>query len=101
MSRKPTHPGEFLKEEFLEPYKVTQEEFAKALMLNRVTVSKILNTRQRITPDVAIRLSRCLETTPEIWLNMQMKVDLWEEQHNSRHKQERRFLKIFPVVHAA
>lgn len=101
IKRKPTHPGQFLREEFLEPNGITQETFANALKLNRVTVSKILNMRQRITPDVALRLSKCLGTTPEVWLNMQIKIDLWEEQHNLRHKHQRGLLKPFGIIQTA
>lgn len=86
MKRKPVHPGRFLREEFLEPNGISQADFAEALQLNRVTISKILNERQKITTDVAIRLSRCLKTTPEIWINMQTKLDLWEEMNNESHK---------------
>ncbi len=85
MTHRPTHPGRFLREEFLEPNAITQADFADALQLNRVTVSKILNEHQSITPDVAIRLSQCLDTTPDVWLNMQMKVDLWDKLHNENH----------------
>ncbi len=84
MNRKPIHPGRFLREEFLEPSGITQADFAEALQLNRITVSKILNERQKITADVAVRLSKCLKTTPDVWLNMQTKLDLWEELHNSK-----------------
>lgn len=86
MKRKPVHPGRFLREEFLGPNGIAQADFAEALQLNRVTISKILNERQKITPDVAIRLSKCLKTTPEVWINMQTKLDLWEEIHKKSHK---------------
>lgn len=86
MTRKPTHPGRYLREEFLEPYGITQKHFAEAIQLNRVTVSKILNERQKVTADVAIRLSKCLDTSPEVWLNMQTKLDLWEEVNKKSHK---------------
>jgi len=86
MTRRPIHPGRFLREEFLNPSGITQSDFAEALQLNRVTVSKILNERQKITPDVAIRLSKCLDTTPDVWLNMQIKLDLWEALHNKMRK---------------
>lgn len=93
MKRKPVHPGRFLREEFLEPSGITQAEFAKALQLNRITVSKILNEHQKVTPDVAIRLSKCLNTTPDVWLNMQTKFDLWEEEQNNAHKKLRQRVK--------
>jgi len=52
MKRKPIHPGRFLREEFLEPNGISQADFAEALQLNRVTISKIVNERQKITADV-------------------------------------------------
>jgi addiction module HigA family antidote len=95
MKRQPIHPGRFLREEFLEPKGITQANFAKALQLNRVTVSKILNERQKITPDVAIRLSKCLGTTPDVWINMQAKFDLWEETHKKSRNKLRQKIKNF------
>jgi len=102
MARKPTHPGEFIKDEFLEPHQeIRQEDFAQALGVNRVTLSKILNARQRVTPDVAIRLSRCLGTSAEVWLNMQTKIDVWEELHNTKHKEQRANIKLMLIPQAA
>ena len=95
MKRKPIHPGKFLREEFLEPHNITQTDFARAIQLNRVTVSKILNERQKVTPDVAIRLSKCLGTTPDVWINMQTKLDLWEEMHKKAHDKVWRKIKDF------
>lgn len=100
MTRKPIHPGRFLREEFLEPYGIVQSDFAEALQLNRVTISKILNERQRITPDVAIRLGKCLKTTPDVWINMQTKLDLWEEMHRKSHYKLWRKIKDFNWLQA-
>jgi len=100
IKRKPTHPGTYLREEFLEVSGITQADFAEALQLNRVTVSKILNAHQRITPDVAIRLSKCLGTTPDVWLNMQTKRDLWEEAQHAAHSKARRWVKNFRWLQA-
>ncbi len=100
MTRRPVHPGQYIREEFLEPYGITQADFAKALQLHRVTVSKILNGRQSVSPDVALRLSQCLETSPEVWLNMQIKYDIWYEQQNCMHKKSRRRIKSFGWLQA-
>jgi len=57
-----------------------------ALRLNerpRKTPSKIINERGSITPDMALRLSRAFETTPDLWLNLQQNYDLWQAVHNS------------------
>ena len=100
MKRKPIHPGKFLREEFIEPHGITQSDFAQALQLNRVTISKILNERQKISPDVAIRLSKCLKTTPDVWINMQSKLDLWEEMHKKSHHKLWRKIKDFNWLQA-
>jgi len=100
MKRKPIHPGRFLREEFLKPHNITQADFAEAIQLNRVTVSKILNERQKVTPDVAIRLSKCLGTTPDVWINMQIKLDLWEEVHKKSHGKVWRKIKDFRWLQA-
>lgn len=72
----PPHPGLLLKE-YLEGYKVT--DIAKRLGVSRVTLSRILNGKAAVTPEMAIRLSRLLtNTTPNLWLNMQNNYDLWQ-----------------------
>lgn len=77
-SRKPTHPGETLREDVLPELGITQSEFAKLLRVSRRTISEILNERRPLTPDMALRLAHFLGTTPESWLNMQQALDIWE-----------------------
>lgn len=76
----PPHPGLLLKE-YLDGYKVI--DVAKRLGVSRVTLSRILNAKAAITPEMALRLSQLLtNTTPNLWLNMQNNYDLWQlEQH--------------------
>ncbi|ERN41567.1 addiction module antidote protein, HigA family [Rubidibacter lacunae KORDI 51-2] len=73
----PPHPGEVLKELCLEPLNLTVTEAAEALGVSRKTLSAILNGRAGISPEMAIRLSKAFDTTPESWLNQQMQYDLW------------------------
>jgi antitoxin HigA-1 len=75
--RFPSHPGSILKLHYLEPTGISVTELAKELRLSRKTVSKILNGRGGVTTDVALRLSRAFDTTPELWLNLQRDFDLW------------------------
>ncbi|HSW69392.1 MAG TPA: HigA family addiction module antitoxin [Gammaproteobacteria bacterium] len=77
-SRKPTHPGETLREDVLPALGLTQGELAKHLRVSRRTISEILHERRPLTPDMALRLAHFLGTTPESWLNMQQALDLWE-----------------------
>ena len=78
IERKPTHPGKILKEDYLKPLSITITEMSSILGVSRKTLSKITNERGAITPDMALRLSRAFDTTPELWMNLQKSFDLWE-----------------------
>ena len=73
----PPHPGEVLRELCLEPLGLSVTEAADALGVSRKTLSSILNGRAGISPDMAIRLSKAFNTSPESWLNQQQQYDLW------------------------
>jgi len=81
--RPPTHPGGILRRQYLEPLSLTISEMADTLGVSRKTLSKIVNEHGSITPDMALRLSRALNTTPELWLNLQQNYDLWHASHDS------------------
>lgn len=81
--RKPTHPGAILKEDYLVPLELTVTDMAAKLVVSRKTLSKILNENGAITPDMALRLSRALGTTPDLWLNLQKNFDLWKAENTS------------------
>jgi len=81
--RMPTHPGGILKRQYMEPLSLAVSQLAVMLGVSRKTVSKIINERGAITPDMALRLSKAFETTPELWLNLQRSYDLWEASHKS------------------
>ncbi len=76
-TRPPSHPGLILKLHYLEPSGISITDLAEELRLSRKTVSKIVNERGAVTTDVALRLSRAFDTTPELWLNLQRNYDLW------------------------
>ncbi len=85
--RKPTHPGETLREDVLPALHMTQAEFAKRLGVSRLTVSELLLEKRAMTADMAIRVGKLTNTTPESWLRMQEAVDLWElEQDPKRYR---------------
>ncbi len=75
--RKPTHPGEILKKEFLEPLGVTQSQVAKDIHTTFRTINEIVNEKRNISPEMAIRLSRYFGTSAELWLNLQNQYDLY------------------------
>lgn len=83
MKRQPTHPGKIIKEDYLSPLSITIKDMALNLGVSRKTLSKIINERGSITPDMALRLSRAFDTTADLWLNLQKNFDLWQAENSS------------------
>jgi addiction module HigA family antidote len=79
--RSPTHPGEMLFKEFLEPLGITQLEMARHLGWPYARLNEIVNGRRGITADSALAIGDALGTGPEFWLNLQNDWNLW---HSSR-----------------
>ena len=82
--RQPTHPGGILKRHYIDPLNLTISVLADDLRVSRKTVSKIVNERGSITPDMALRLSKAFETSAELWLNLQTNYDLWNAVSKSK-----------------
>lgn len=78
MKRRPTHPGEMLREDFLPEFALTVAGLAKAIGVSRQSVNELLRGRRAVSPDMALRLSRLFGNSPEFWLNAQRAVDLWD-----------------------
>jgi addiction module HigA family antidote len=78
MKRRPTHPGEMLREDFLADYDLTVARLAEALGVSRQSVNELLNGRRAVSPEMALRLARLFGNSPEFWLNAQRAVDLWD-----------------------
>ncbi len=78
LQREPTHPGEILKEEFLEPMGITQTKLAKALHTSFRAINEIVNQKRGITVEMAIKLAKYFGTSPELWLNLQNSYDLYK-----------------------
>jgi antitoxin HigA-1 len=78
MKRRPTHPGEMLREDFLPDYDLTVARLAESLGVSRQSVNELLNGRRAISPEMALRLARLFGNSPEFWLNAQRAVDLWD-----------------------
>jgi addiction module HigA family antidote len=89
-TRRPTHPGELLREEFLSNSDITRAELARLTIISRQTVGDLLLERRSITPDIAIRLSRVFPMqTPTFWLRLQAEVDVWDAQRAKATEYER------------
>jgi len=80
----PPHPGEILKEDVLPDLGLTVTEAAKQLAVTRVTLSRIINGKSGISPDMALRLAAWLGTSADSWLNMQTTYDLWQAEQQPR-----------------
>ncbi|MGE0128616.1 MAG: HigA family addiction module antitoxin [Blastocatellales bacterium] len=91
--RKPTHPGELLREEILPAAGLTQLDLAERLGVSRRTVGEILRERRALSPDLAHRLARVFGTTPEFWMNLQQAVDIW----NALEANRRDYARLKPL----
>jgi addiction module HigA family antidote len=83
-NRAPGHPGLILRRLYLDSLNVSNAQLAECIGVSRKTVSKIVNGKGAITPEMALRLSRAFNTSPELWLNMQVAYDLWQASHKSK-----------------
>jgi addiction module HigA family antidote len=75
--RAPTHPGEMLLEEFLRPMDLTQRELANAIHVPYQRVNEIINGRRGVTPSTALRLTKFFGVSPDFWMNLQLRWDLY------------------------
>ena len=78
LKRRPTHPGEMLREDFLPDYELTVAGLAEALGVSRQSINELLRGRRAVSPEMALRLSRLFGNSAEFWLNAQRAVDLWD-----------------------
>ena len=73
----PTHPGELLRDEIMPAAGLTQERLAELLGVSRRTVHEIVTEKRSLSADMAHRIARLFDTTPDFWLGLQQDVDLW------------------------
>lgn len=74
----PPHPGEILRELYLPDYNLSVTAFALKLGVSRTTASELVNCKNGISADMALKLSKALGTSAELWLNIQQAYDLWQ-----------------------
>lgn len=84
--RKPNHPGIILDELYIKPLNLNLQELAENLDISRNSLFKIRTAKASITPSIAIRLAEAFDTTPNLWLNLQQKYDIWVEENEKTHK---------------
>ena len=73
----PVHPGEILKDMYMEPLKIGISQLGAILGVSRRTISLIVNGHSGISAEMALRLGKVFNTTPQLWLNMQQDYELW------------------------
>jgi antitoxin HigA-1 len=78
IKRRPTHPGEMLREDFLPDYELTVSALAEAVGVSRQSINELLRERRAVSPEMALRLARLFGNSPEFWLNAQRAIDLWD-----------------------
>ena len=84
--RKPATIGEILVEEFMQPMGLTQSALAQAMGVQRKHVNELCNDRRSVTAPTALILARVFGNSPDFWLNVQRRSDLWEAVHNPRER---------------
>ena len=85
--RKPASVGEILTQEFLEPLELTQGELAAAMGVARKHVNELCNDKRAVTADTALILACVFDTSPDFWLNLQRRIDLWEALNTPKRKE--------------
>lgn len=93
-NRPPTSPGEMLKEEFLEPMGLTQQQLADGIGVSYQRVNELINGKRGLTTSTALRLAKYFNTSPDFWLNMQRANELYRVMQKEREE----IAKIQPIV---
>ena len=89
INREPTHPGEILREEFLQPMGITQQELAAGIHVPYQRVNELINGKRGVTPSTALRLAKYFGTTPGFWMNLQLRWELYRAQQKEAKQLEK------------
>ena len=79
----PPHPGEFIRQVYLEPHELSVRSLAESLDVSASTITRIVNGHSGLSPEMALRLSKAIGRTPESWLAMQHNYDLWQAKQSA------------------
>jgi len=85
INRKPTTPGEILREEFLRPLNISQRLLAAHIGCDFKVINRIVNGKAQVTPKIGIKLAAAFNTSPDFWLNAQKAVDIYEASRELKH----------------
>jgi len=84
--RQPVSVGEMITAEYLEPLEITQGQLANAMGVSRRTVNELCTGKRTVTVDTALMLAKVFENTPDFWLNLQRRNDIWTAMHTPKRK---------------
>jgi addiction module HigA family antidote len=87
--RRPTHPGEILREDILPAAQITQTDLARMMGVSRRAVNELCQERRGVSTDMAHRLARVFGNAPEFWLRMQQAVDIWDTLEANKREYEK------------
>jgi addiction module HigA family antidote len=86
LERRPIHPGEILREDFVPEYGLSVTALAEAAGVSRQSMNELLRERRAVSPEMALRLAKLFGTSPEYWINLQRNVDLWDAARGIRRE---------------
>ena len=95
--REPTHPGEMLREEFLIPLGISKRELAHAINVPHQRINELVNQKRGVTPSTALRLAKAFGNSPDFWMNLQLRWDLFR----ARRREARYLDKISTIQRPA
>ena len=84
IARRPTHPGEMLREEFMPDFGLSVAQLAARIGVSRQSINELVNERRALSPGMALRLARLFGTSPQYWMNMQRNIDIWDSLDEER-----------------
>ena len=84
VTRRPTHPGIMLREDFLPDFGLTISQLATTIGVSRQSVNELLRGRRAVSPAMALRLAKLFGNSPEFWLNAQRALDIWDAKRTMR-----------------
>jgi len=95
MKRKPTHPGEFVREDILNEFGLSRKQLAELLGVSEKTINELADQKRELSPDMALRIGRFTKTNPRTWMNLQTSWDLWQA---SNRKEAASIRKVQPFA---
>ncbi len=90
--KRPTSIGEFIQEDILKEFNISQGDLAKTLKVSRKTINDLVNNKRSLSVDMALRLGKFTETSPQLWLGLQQDLDLWDALHSEKAKDIKKIL---------